>query len=121
MLNPFEEVNPEHVAMLQQLVDGMQNRFASIVQQSRGFESRDLLDGRIFTADQALENDFVDAIGYWQDAVDELMFMLDVDDLYMVRYSDEMTFFEALMSARMPNLPGMQMLQSPKFMYMWNP
>lgn len=121
MLNPFEDVNPEHVAMLQQLVDSMQDRFASIVQQSRGFESRELLDGRVFTADQALENDFIDAVGYWQDAVDELMFMLDVEDLYMVRYYEEKTFFESLLSARMPNLPGMQTLQAPKFMYMWNP
>jgi protease-4 len=43
MLNPFEEVNPQHVAMLQQLVDGMQERFASIVEKSRGLESREML------------------------------------------------------------------------------
>ncbi len=122
MLNPFKEVNPAHLAMLQELVDGMQNRFATIVEESRGFENRDLLDGRIFSAPQALEHNFIDGIGYWQDAVDELELLLGVDEVYLVRYYEERGFFETLMSSRLPQLPDMTTLETPpRFLYQWKP
>jgi protease-4 len=121
MLNPFEEVNPVHMAMLQELVDGMQERFASIVEDSRGFENRDLLDGRIFSAAQAMENNFIDGVGYWQDAVEKLQFLLDVDELYLVRYHQPRSFFEMLMASKLPHLPDFNAMEPPRFMYLWNP
>ena len=48
LLNPFEEVNTNQVALLQEVVDGMQDRFAELVVEARGLEDRALLDGRIF-------------------------------------------------------------------------
>ncbi len=122
MLNPFKEVDPAHVAMLQTLIDGMQDRFATIVEESRGFSNRELLDGRIFSAQQALENNFIDGIGYWQEAVDRLEKLLGVDEVYLVRYHTEQTFFEMLMSSRMPKLPDMTALETPpRFLYQWKP
>ncbi len=122
MLNPFKEVDPAHVAMLQTLIDGMQDRFATIVEESRGFSNRELLDGRIFSAQQALENNFIDGIGYWQEAVDRLEKLLGVDEVYLVRYHTEQTFFEMLMSSRMPKLPDMTALETPpRFLYQWTP
>lgn len=121
MLNPFKEVNPQHVAMLQELVDGMQDRFASIVVDSRGFENRDLLDGRIFSAPQALENSFIDGIGYFQDAIDMLASLLGVEEIYMVRYHEQLGFFETLMGSHMPQLPDFNAFESPRFLYLWKP
>ena len=121
MLNPFEEVNPQHIAMLQELVDSMQERFASIVEQSRGLENRDLLDGRVFHAGQALQHNLIDGVGYWQDAIDKLTFLLDVEDVYVVRYHREVSFFESLMGAKMPALPDFNAVQSPRFLYLWKP
>jgi protease-4 len=121
MLNPFKEVNPVHMAMLQELVDGMQDRFASIVVDSRGLENRDLLDGRIFSASQALEYNFIDGVGYWQDALDKLAVLLDVEDLYMVRYQTQRSFFETLLSSKLPHLPDFTAMEPPRFMYLWNP
>lgn len=121
MLNPFEEVNPKHLAMLQDLVDGMQDRFASIVVASRGLENRDLLDGRIFSADQALEHHFIDGIGYWDDAIDQLETLLGEDELYIVRYTQELGFFESLMSSKLPNLPDLASMEAPRFSYLWKP
>jgi protease-4 len=121
MLNPFEEVNPQHVAMLQELVDGMQERFASIVEDSRGFEDRNLLDGRIFSATQALQHNFIDGIGYWQDAVDKLEFLLDVEEVYLVRYYEQRGFFEMMMASRLPALPDFNAIEPPRFMYLWKP
>lgn len=122
MLNPFKEVDPAHRAMLQALVDDMQDRFATIVEESRGFENRDLLDGRVFSAKQALKHNFIDKIGYWKEAVDELERLLGVDELYLVRYYEEQTFFEMLMSAKGPQLPDMTVLETtPRFLYQWKP
>ncbi len=121
MLNPFEEVNTNHVAMLQELVDGMQDRFASIVEKSRGLESRDLLDGRVLDAGQALQHGFIDAVGYKQDAIEKLMALLDVEEIYVVRYYEKQGFFEALMNARTPALPDFNAIQKPRFLYLWQP
>ena len=121
MLNPFREVNPQHVEMLQELVDGMQDRFASIVEASRGFENRDLLDGRIFSAAQALENNFIDGIGYFQDAIDTLTLLLGVEEIYLVRYHKDRSFFETLMASKLPQLPGMASMESPRLLYQWKP
>ena len=121
MLNPFEEVNPRHVEMLQKLVDGMQDRFASIVVDSRGFENRDLLDGRVFNSPEALEVGFIDGIGYLQDAIEKLAYLLDVEEVYLIRYHEPRGFFEALMSSRMPQLPNVAALEAPRFLYQWKP
>ena len=121
LLNPFEEVNPQHVAMLQELVDGMQDRFASIVETSRGLDGRELLDGRVFSADQAVEARLIDGIGYFQDAVDMLTTLLGEEDIHMVRYHQPMGFFSMLASAHAPKLPDINALQSPRFLYLWKP
>lgn len=121
MLNPFKEVNPQHVEMLQSLVNDMQDRFASIVTASRGLESRELLDGRVFTADNALANKLIDGVGYWTDAVEQLKDMLGGKDLYMVRYTEKKGFFDSLMGAQSPRLPSLTDAESPRLLYQWKP
>lgn len=121
MLNPFEEVDPQHVAMLQELVDSMQERFATIVENSRGLENRELLDGRVFNATQAMEHDLIDGVGYLQDAIDKLAFLLDVEELYMIRYYESRGFFDSLMASRLPQLPDFNAVEPPRFLYLWKP
>lgn len=121
MLNPFKEVDPQHRAMLQELVDGMQDRFASIVESSRGLESRELLDGRVFSANQAKDENLIDGIGYLQDAIEQLQLLLEVDDLYVVRYSQQLSFFDSLMASSLPSLPAFDAVAGPKFMAIWKP
>jgi protease-4 len=121
MLNPLKEVDPQHVELLQNLVDEMQDRFAGIVMDSRGIESRALLDGRVFTAQQALTNNLIDGIGYWLEAVDQLKVLLGVDDVYIIRYGEEHGFLNALLAARSPKLPDINAMESPRFLYLWKP
>ncbi len=121
MLNPLEEVNPQHIEMLQGVVDAMQDRFASIVMQSRGLESRALLDGRIFTAPEALESGLIDGVGYWLNAVEQLKVLLGVDDLYMVRFEEKRGFFDAMLQSKTPQLPRIDALESPRLLYQWRP
>ena len=121
MLNPFEAVNPQHLKMLQELVDSMQDRFASIVEASRGLDSRELLDGRVFDVAQALENNLIDGVGYWDDAVGKLADLLDVDDLHIVRYAQEPGFFDSLLSSKTPKVPDFHAVESGRFLYLWKP
>lgn len=121
MLNPFEEVNPEHIQLLQELVDSMQERFASIVQGSRGLESRELLDGRVFNVVQAQQHNLIDGVGYWQDAYEKLKFLMDVEDLLVVRYYEPQGFLDSLFSAKTPEIPNFKAINSPRLMYLWKP
>ena len=121
MLNPFEEVNPQHLDMLQQLVDSMYDRFAIIVEDARGLDSRELLDGRVFNVEQALEENLIDGVGYWEDAVDKLADLMDVDDLRIVRYSQEPGFLDSLFSSKTPKVPDFQAVEAPRFSYLWKP
>jgi protease-4 len=121
MLNPFEAVNPVHVELLQGLVDSMYDRFATIVEDSRGLESRELLDGRVFDVAQALDYDLIDGVGYWQDSVDKLADLLGVDDLYIVRYARPQSFLESMLGAKTPKIPNFQAVQGSRFLYLWKP
>ncbi len=121
MLNPFEEADPLHVAMLQELVDSMQERFASIVESSRGLENRDLLDGRVFNVTQAMEHNLIDGVGYLQDAIDKLTVLLEVEDIYVVRYHKPRGFLDSLLNSKGPVIPDFSALQSPRLLYLWKP
>ncbi len=71
LLNPLEPVNPEHVKILEKPVKQMYERFVGIVAKGRGLEPekvREIADGRILSADDALECGLVDAIGHYDDA-----------------------------------------------------
>ena len=123
MLNPLKEVNPLHVHMLQGVVDDMYNRFASIVEESREPPShRELMDGRILTANTALKEHFIDEIGYWSNALFQMQTLLGVDDIRLIRYAKKRTFFETIFDAKTPHLPRVNaVLSGPQFLYQWKP
>jgi protease-4 len=124
MLNPFQSVNSNQVALLQVLIDEMQDRFSGIVAESRKIDRAarpELFDGRIFSAATALDNGLIDQIGYWDDALARTAQLLDTGALRVVRYEPQRTFFEQLMEGKSPVvLPGLK-LQSPQFLYLWKP
>lgn len=127
MLNPFRPVDPEQVKLLQDSVDAMHDRFVDLVAEGRSLKKsqlKGLADGRLFTADEALEHQLIDAIGYWDDVMDATAELLGVDDILVVTYRSEKSFFDVLAGARSP-LPGLQSLLSaattPRRLYLWRP
>lgn len=127
LLNPFHPVDPEQVALLQESIDAMYDRFVDLVAKGRHLkkgELRPLADGRLFTADEALELKLIDGIGYWDEAFDETAALLGVDDLYVVAYQVEKSFFEQLLGVR-SGIPGLRSLFSaattPRRLYLWKP
>lgn len=83
ILDMLEPVNTNHVAILQRSVDQAYERFLSLVSESRGVpadELRPVADGRILTAQDALEAKLIDAIGYEEDALRQVEAMAKAAD-----------------------------------------
>jgi protease IV len=124
ILNPFNELSQEQRDMLQGIVDQLHSRFVKIVADSRGLEEekvRRFADGRIFTADTAVELGLVDEIGYWSDAVAKTAELLKVDNVKVYRYEEAFSFSSLLRAAARWN-PASAMFppaSRSRLMYLW--
>ncbi|MEZ4352098.1 MAG: signal peptide peptidase SppA [Myxococcota bacterium] len=88
--SPFRRLTSDEREQLQSIVDDLHDRFREVVEAGRpalGAERvRQLADGRIYSARQALENGLVDRIGTLEDAVAELERRLGVTASRVVAY-----------------------------------
>ena len=75
MLNYNEPITDEQRAIMQSLCDDCYKQFVNIVAKSRHMPTPKaiaLSDGRLFTANQALENGLVDHIDSWENMIKDL-------------------------------------------------
>lgn len=82
MLNPLKPVRPEHVKILEEPVKQLYERFVGIVAEGRNLPVevvRQLADGRVFTADDALKHKLVDSIGHEDEAIEQIKKLADGD------------------------------------------
>ena len=88
--NPLKPVNPAHTAIQQAVVDDLYDRFVGIVAGGRHLPESDvraLADGRILSAQDALEHRLIDGIGY-EDGLDaKLAELLNCPEEDLVRYA----------------------------------
>ena len=93
------EFTDEHRAIYQSLVDEAYDQFVGIVAQGRDFTeeyTRQIADGRIYSAQQALENGLVDEIGFRDDALEYMEEVTESEKYYTPLYTP--TKWEQLMS-----------------------
>lgn len=128
LLNPFREVNPEQVAILQSMVDSLHCFFVDIVRKGRTIEESSLqtmCDGRIFTAADAQQQRMIDQLGYWPDAVAKTAQLLGQSSVKVVRYEERSDFARWLAELRGPSLnvalPRWMSAEGPQLMYLWRP
>jgi protease-4 len=128
MLNPLREVGTEETNILQAAVNDMYDRFVSVVARGRGMDAakvREIADGRIYTATQALALNLVDEIGYREDAITQLKKVTGLTKLKIVKYKTTASFLDLLSSrVRQPavvELPARWKAQWPQFQYLWQP
>ncbi len=125
LLNPLGEMSPDQLAMLQQVVDALHNRFVGLVAENRNLpeeQVRALADGSIFLADEAREAGLIDEIGYAGDADDALAEMLDTDELRFVRYEEETSFLEFFRAPRLFGAAAMRQILrqgETRLLYQW--
>jgi protease-4 len=139
LLNPFQPIREEHVRVLQGMIDDAYDLFVSRVADGRtaaGLNAdavRQLADGRIYTAKQALELKLVDKIGYRDDAFEDAKKRGGITgDATLFRYTKLPGFLEALAGdaeAAAPaagalaglDLGSILSLGTPRLMYLWTP
>ena len=129
----LRRMTPEERAQLQSVLDDMYARFVEVVEQGRPELGEDaiarLSDGRIYSAQQALEHGLVDAIGDLQGAVREAADRAGLARARVVTYHRPREYRKNLYSvtARGEGFdlglrPWWQALRrAPAFLYLWTP
>ncbi len=92
LLNPLKPVDPRHVEILRRPILQMYERFVDVVAKGRRLAPkrvRELADGRVYSAQDALENGLVDAIGHEEEAFDAVCDLAGTDDVRVYRYREK--------------------------------
>jgi len=136
IFSPFRPSTPEEKKILQDIIDQLQGRFVEIVSVGRKDLDRPailkLADGRIYTAQQALENKLVDRVGYLDDVIEGVKSSLQMSKASVVVYyrpgSYKSTIYSGLSEGGSPvfnliSIDGENILsaQGVRFLYLWAP
>lgn len=97
----IKPMTEEQRQIFQGLVDDTFNRFVDVVARGRKMtvdKARELADGRIYTATQALENGLIDEIGTLEEAVDAMQskFELQNVDIHQMSYTPQQDLLQYL-------------------------
>jgi len=88
--SPLDEMTPEQRAVLQSVVDDMYDRFVSLVVENRPNLTeemdRQMRDGRVFSARQAVAGGLVDRIEYLDDTIARAKQKAGIEDATVVMY-----------------------------------
>lgn len=109
MFNFNEPVTPEQETIMQSVADECYEQFVDIVAQSRNLTPeyvRSIADGRIYTAQQALNNNLIDCIGSFEDALAAMKKECFCDNDYDTvdyRYEKEPSLVDRLFTKAMGN------------------
>ncbi|MEE9258914.1 MAG: signal peptide peptidase SppA [Nitrospinaceae bacterium] len=129
-LSPLRPLTDEERKLFQDTIDSFHDRFVNIIAENR--EGLDLsavkllADGRVFTAEEALERKLIDQIGYLEDTLESIEKDLNISDPRVVTYHRPGEYKTNVYSS--PNLSlinidlGLNMDHMvPNFMYLWMP
>lgn len=105
-------------------------RFVSVVEQGRPNLSRGrvrgLADGRVFTAELALEHGLIDSIGTFDEAIEKARGLAGLSDARVVEYRRQVDLFEMLGLRAVANAPQVRITpetvsawQTPRIMMLW--
>jgi protease-4 len=89
MGSPFRALTGEERQIFQSVIDGLQGQFLARFVESRKIPmdtAKQLADGRVYTAQQALDLKLVDRIGYMDDALDFTRKAIGVSEAKVVVY-----------------------------------
>ena len=138
MGSPFRPITDQERKIFQGIIDDMHKRFVAVVAEGRPeLEEegvRALADGRIYTADQAMDAHLVDHVGYLDDAIKVAKHRAKLRDARVVAYKRPGKYKENIYSAigsAAPaggnvnfvnvNMPRLLEPNRPVFMYLWAP
>ncbi|MGO8761597.1 MAG: signal peptide peptidase SppA [Desulfobaccales bacterium] len=115
--SPFRPATPQEKEMMQQVIDDFYRNFVDVVAQGRHLslkKTREVADGRIFTASQARDLGLVDQLGYLDDALELARVKAGLDGPRVVTYHRPGSYKPTIYSL----LPDLDMV-GPQFLYLW--
>lgn len=137
IFSPFRPVTPEERKILQNIIDHLHNRFVDAIFTGRGSlltkeQIEKLGDGRIYTADQALESKLIDRIEYLDDTVNRMKASLDIKEARIITYYRAGEYAGTIYSAYpaadssiigllSSHQGGFSPLSGIEFLYLWRP
>ncbi|MGH7787699.1 MAG: signal peptide peptidase SppA [Candidatus Binatia bacterium] len=133
--SPLRTMTPAERAVLQSLIGDMQTRFVGLVRERRPTLTAEMnatmVDGRVFSADQALGGGLVDAIGYLDGTIERAKQRAGVSEATVIRYrrADEHGDNLYARSAQGPPVSQVNLFnveldplsRAPNFLYLWTP
>jgi protease-4 len=134
--SPFRPMRPEERQLFQAIIDDMYAKFLDVVVAGRPKLTRErireLADGRVYTATQALENGLIDRIATMRETVCETKERVGARSVKLVTYN-RVADYKPNYYAQAPvaashdvnflkfDMQGTLMPPTPQFLYLWSP
>ena len=125
----FRKPDEEQLQYLREkFIEPSYERFVKIVADSRDSltesEVRKLADGSIYNADEAKENKLIDKVGYFDEALDEVMYLAGIKSARVVTYRRPFSL-SYLLNMKAENTvkidrSTLHRLSAPQVMYLWS-
>lgn len=133
--SPLRTMTPAERAVLEGLIGDMQARFVGLVRERRPTltpeMSTTMTDGRVFSADQALQGGLVDAMGYLDDTIGRARQRLGVTEARVIRYRRGDEYADSIYArgdvpmqvnqVSLLSLADTHLPHGPTFLYLWEP
>ena len=131
--SPLRTMTPAERQVLESLIGDLQQRFVSLVRERRPHltdqMNADMVDGRVFSAQQALAGGLVDNIGYLDGTIERAKLLAGLREATVVRYrrsdeSGETIYSRASVGPPQVNLLNLNfesMPHTPNVLYLWSP
>jgi protease-4 len=132
--SPLRKMTPEEERILQEVINQMQDHFLALVRERRAGLTDDavktIADGRVLTADQALQLGLIDRIGYLQETIEDAERRAGTTRARVITYRRPDEFAENIYSGAAVAPAQMNLINfdfggwghaGPQFLYMWLP
>ena len=126
----FRKPEPEEIQYIRdKLINPALERFIEIVAEGRKEklsleEVRQLADGGIFGAQEALEKKLIDQVGYLDEAIDLVKSMAGIEKAQVVQYRKPFSFRDVLTQRKSNlfklNINTLYELGTPQILYLWS-
>jgi protease IV len=116
--SPFRPATTQEKEMMQRIIDDFYRSFVDVVAQGRKLslkKTREVADGRIFTASQARDLGLVDQLGYLDDALELARSKAGLEDSAKVILYHRPGSYKPTIYSLLPDLDMM----GPQFLYLW--
>jgi protease-4 len=134
--SPLRPNTPEEREILQSIINTLHKRFIDVVADGRKSltreEVKELADGRVFTADEAISSGLIDGVGYLNEAVEGIKASAGIEKASVIIYyrpgtykgsvySGVPSFAPEVVNLIAVNGEGLAAPAGVEFMYLWAP